>query len=568
MVVGALLLLLIGGAGYLFATGKLGRREAAYALRDRAQLTFSGDVFASAITPDGKQLAYITRHCPGGLCGYDVEIQDVGGTATHKILTGASAAYGLEWSPDRRNLIFYGTVNGRWGTYLVSALGGAPRYLTSGAAMFWAGGDSLLVAPQVTPDSVFYVKVTNLVGVVADSIRIAGPGGGVTGLSVMPSGRWIVALVVQAGRGRWQVFDRSGKVADQVVNSCTCPGRITNDALWLSRSGIGFESIVRMGIDPENGHLATRQDTLLSGLFNNFSVTADGGTLVIDDGTSDDELWAVSLADGLAGKFTPDKSRLRSSTRILAGISPDGGRVLLGRTLPSTTGQSEVRYSVMPFEGGAETQLNLTGKIRGVSWVDSVTVLYGSQTPTGLHTGLIDVRTGPRPGGFDIPDSLALGVTSVDGGWAWIVPTRDRVVVDRAGKRTEIAVPKWFEGVFDLDADPAGQRLMMLGWNAGTNDSLGVAVVPIDGGEPVMWARSYAEGGSARFLSDGSLLFQARPTQESVALNQVRGPGEIKRLGIIPRPVASVGVSSDLKRALVVERTYHGDAWRSRIVRQ
>ena len=76
--------------------------------------------------------------------------------ATHRILDGATAAYGLEWSPDRRNLIFAGTFGGRWGIYLVSALGGPPRYLSSGAAMFWAGGDSLLVGPPVSGgDSVF-----------------------------------------------------------------------------------------------------------------------------------------------------------------------------------------------------------------------------------------------------------------------------------------------------------------------------------------------------------------------------------------------------------------------------
>src|SRR6185437_4411138 len=156
----------------------------------------------------------------------------------------ATAAYSLEWSPDRRNLIFVGTVKGRWGFYLVSALGGPPRYLSSGAAMFWAGGDSLLVGPPLTSgDSVFQVKVTSIDGTVRDSIRVAGPGLGVAGLSVSPGGRWIVALVVQAGRGFWQVLDRHGMVADHVVNSCTCPGRITGDALWLTRSGVGFESI-------------------------------------------------------------------------------------------------------------------------------------------------------------------------------------------------------------------------------------------------------------------------------------------------------------------------------------
>ena len=116
-----------------------------FALRDRTQLTFSGAVFVSAVSPDGKQLAYVTHNCGAGGCSYAVDLQDVGGTATHRVLDGATAAYGLEWSPDRRNLMFIGTINRHWGLYLSSALGGPPRYLTSGGAMFWAGGDSLLV---------------------------------------------------------------------------------------------------------------------------------------------------------------------------------------------------------------------------------------------------------------------------------------------------------------------------------------------------------------------------------------------------------------------------------------
>ncbi len=221
--------------------GKAAASRESFALRDRTQLTTSGNVFVSAISADGKQLAYITHNCAADGCSFAVDIQDVGGTATHRILDNVSAGYGLEWSPDRRNLIFDGTWQGRYGYYLLSALGGTPRYLSPGAAMFWAGGDSLLVGPSgPSADSSFQVKVTSIDGTVRDSIRVAGPGLGLDGLSVSPGGKWIVALVVQAGRGFWQVFDRSGKVADHVLNSCTCPGRITRDALWLTRSGRGL----------------------------------------------------------------------------------------------------------------------------------------------------------------------------------------------------------------------------------------------------------------------------------------------------------------------------------------
>jgi len=55
----------------------------------------------------------------------------------------------LEWAPTAAPDL-RGDLERSRGFYLVSALGGPPRYLSSGAAMFWAGGDSLLIGPPVT----------------------------------------------------------------------------------------------------------------------------------------------------------------------------------------------------------------------------------------------------------------------------------------------------------------------------------------------------------------------------------------------------------------------------------
>jgi hypothetical protein len=395
------------------------------ALRDRTQLTFTGNVYASAISADGKQLAFITHDCKQGRCGYAVDVQDVGGTSTHRILDGATAAYGLEWSPDRRNLIFVGTLGRRWGFYLLSASAGrrassprAPRCSTRAATR------CSFAPPLTNLDSVFQIKVASLEGTIRDSIRVAGMGSGINGLSVSPGGKWIVALIVQKGRGFWQVFDRSGKVADQVLNSCTCPGRITADALWLTRSGTGFESIVRLAIDPATGKLATRQDTLLSGGFNSFSVTADGTTLVVDDGTSDYSLWAANGKDALQGKF-PAEPLLRSSTRINGQLSPDGALVLVRRNLPSPSGRTEPRFSIIPFAGGAERPLDAKGTPRGAFWVDSATVAIGGQSATGMHLSLLDARTGAPGRSLDLPDSLVQSVAVLPDGWAWI-PRHER----------------------------------------------------------------------------------------------------------------------------------------------
>jgi hypothetical protein len=521
------------------------------------------------VSGDGKQLAYVTHNCTADGCSYAVELQDVGGTATHRILDGASAAYGLEWSPDRRNLLFVGTLNRRWGFYLLSALGGPPRYLGASAAMFWAGGDSLLVGPQSAgSDSVFQVRVTSIDGTVRDSIAVAGPGLGLQGLSVSPGGRWIVALVIQGSRGLWQVLDRDGKVADRVLNSCTCPGRITNDALWLTRSGQGTESIVRIGLDSATGKLAERQDTLLSGSFNNFSVTADGSTLVIDDGAPDYSLWTVNLADALKGKFADAGRRFTTSSAVWSLISPDGSRLLIGRRVPTGAGTNERRYSLMPFAGGSEVALNIPGGAERASWVDSVTLEVASRAGAGLRVGLLDVRTGAMTRTTTIPDSLAADVRPLSDGWAWIPSSKDRVRVERAAKTVEIPKPAWFGQLDRLAVDAKNERVAMGGWNAGTYDSIGIAVAPLAGGTATFWTADAAEGADAMWLDDGSLLFAPRDTPESSLLYRLSGPGKPTRLGRIARPSAGISVSADLKHISVIERNYHGDAFTSRIVRR
>ena len=49
-------------------------------LGTKTQLTVSGNILFPAISPDGKQLAYVDRRCNGADCTYAVVEQDVGGT--------------------------------------------------------------------------------------------------------------------------------------------------------------------------------------------------------------------------------------------------------------------------------------------------------------------------------------------------------------------------------------------------------------------------------------------------------------------------------------------------------
>ncbi|HXJ32176.1 MAG TPA: hypothetical protein VNG35_16180, partial [Gemmatimonadales bacterium] len=564
-IVGAAVVLVAAGAGYALR-GSFGHSARA-ALGQKTQLTVSGGVYVPAISPDGKQLAHVTRHCTT-TCTYGVVVQDVGGTTTRSILEGATATYGLQWSPDRRNLVLQGTVHGRFGTYLLSALGGEPRFLTPGAATFFAGGDSLLIGPPYAPDSAYWIRVTGLDGTVADSIRVRGTGQGLAGISSVPGTQWILTLVVQQPHGLWQVIDRSGRVADHVVNACTCGGIATWDAVWLNREGdAAGESIVRIGLDRTNGHLAAKQDTMITGLFTNVSITADGAKMVMDMGTLDYSVWALDFADVTRGRF-PDGGRIaHASNRVSAEVSSDGGRVLIQRVVPTVGQHTEQRYSVAAFSGSGETPLAVAGTVLDVEWVDSVTVVVAAKSAGAAHLALTDVRTGAQRAGTDVPDTTIRSVAAWPGGWAWIPASSDRIVVLQGGRTREIKEPAWYAGIYQLAADPSGGRISFAGFNAANNDTLGIGVVTVSDGSITQWASVHADGGWAWFLPDQSLVVEVRESEESPVLFRVAAPGKLVRVGGSPRPLLGISVSGDLKRATATERAYQADAWMYEVVR-
>jgi hypothetical protein len=566
IVIGILLLAAIvaGGGAYAFRARAAPRASAA-SLGQRTQLTTAGIVLVPAISPDGKQLAYVTRKCSTGQCSYSIVVQDIGGSTTRSILEGATAAYYLEWSPDRRNLIFNGTFNGRIGTYLLSALGGTPRLLTSGVATFFAGGDSLLIGPPYHADSIYWIRVAGLDGGIRDSIRLTGNGQGVAALSAMPGTGWIITMILQQPHGLWEVIDRTGKVIDHVVNACTCGGVATRDAMWVSRAGDGVgESIVRIALDPLTGKLATRQDTMVTGLFTNFSLTEDGAGMVMDEGTYEFNVWSLDFADLLKGTYSDDRRVAHASSPVNAFISPDGARLLIRKSVPVGGNHVETRFSIMPFAGGPESAIGGANPVAAF-WSDSVTVGMSRQTPAGLHLAEIDVRTNAVRNEMDLPDSVLTWARALPDGWAWIPAAGDKLVVRRAGKTREYPKPQWYAFLFELNVDPARNRIFLGGNDRTTGDSLGLSVLNLADGSATMWATTFAELARTTVLDDGSVFLQVSRTQESLSFYKVTGPGQLQSLGDSPRPLRQVSVTRDMKHATALERDYRADAWMSKV---
>jgi tRNA A-37 threonylcarbamoyl transferase component Bud32 len=561
--------IVVGAVAALGASGRFATADTSAALRDRTQLTFTGKVSAPTLSADGKQLAYFTKECTGADCRFAIDVQDVGSTNTRRVLEGATAAYQLAWSPDRRNLIMAGTVGGRYGSFIVSVLGGAPRYLTAGAAAFYAGGDSLLLGGSGPSDSMFVVRVAGLDGTVRDSLRVPGPGAALSSLVSVPGTSRFVALVIQRPNGLWQVIDRNGTVTDRLLNSCTCGAAASGDALWMTRAGsTAAEAVVRVALDPMTGKFAAHQDTIYSGRFSNLSVTADGMQMAVDDGSYSFSVVASNLGELLHADAAVGRPLMQASNAVNATVSPDGARLLMRRSVPGADGLNEVRHSVVPFAGGAETPLHGSGKVLWARWHDSVTVLLRSHTPAGSRVAVVDVRTGQQGRSLEVPDSVIISATSLPDGWAWIPSKNDRIIVDRGGTRHEIRMPAWFHSVNHVEASPDGTRLLVVGWSASTSDTVRVDVVPTAGGSTIPWARRWAEGGTAMWLDDGSIALLVWSGSDAVTVRKLTGPGEEQVVGAIGHVASSLSLSRDLQRATLMWREYRGDAWMYRVVRQ
>jgi hypothetical protein len=537
-----------------------------FLLEQKTQLTSSANVLLPAISADGKQIAYFTQRCGNEGCTYDVLVQDVGGTATRAILTGATANYGVEWSSDRRNLLVNCTIGKRWGTYLVSALGSTPRFVGSGVAGFLAGGDSLLVGPAIGATPPFWIRVTTLGGDVRDSIPISDAGSGIGRILEVPGTRWTIVEVRHGEEGLWQIVDRRGKVAGRLTTSSfnILAGQQADQALWLSGAN---QSITRVPIDVTNGQFLARWDTI-PGPVEGFSITADGRSLITSQGTYDYGVWRTDLTGLLAGRL-PDSQRIaRASAPMQVEISPDGQRLRWIREVASAGGSAaEERIDITPYGDSMATPVNFTGSLIGAYWMDSVTLEIGTRRAGNqIHLGQVDVRSGREVNSFDFPpDSDAVDFTAVTNGWAWIDASGEHILVRQGSRTRTFPKPPWLWAMGRIIADDRGLRISYLGWGSEREDSLGVGVISLEDGSSTRWASIFAENGGTAFLPDGSMLLVIWERAQAITLYRMRAPGDLVRLGTIPRPVSDISVATDLKHALVTVRDYHADAWMARI---
>ena len=548
----------IGGSVALARRGRFAGGRVPVTLRDRTRLTNTGDARAPTISSDGKQLAYGTTQCGAAGCTQSVEIQNVGESESRRVLEGQRGAEPLAWSPDRRDLLVSATVNGREGQYLVSTSGTAPRFLFQwGAADFFAQGDSLLIMPYGRADSMIWIRVAGRNGVVVDSIPTRIAQQDCCCLWAVPRTSWIITCAVthlDSGRENmeWRVLDRHGRESDRKVLMIG-NARASTNALWIYRSrGDGAPTLVRVPFDSSTGRLAPTMDTVYSGEVTGFNVTADGATLVIDEGVEAFEVYALALPELLRGAFTANRSLMRSSVRMQAAVSPNGSKVVISQ--PGGAAGSS-RLSILPFGGGTASTISLPFPVWFVGWVDTVTLSFIFAKSDQRGFARLDARSGAVTAEWYSPDLRMEDYTSLpmEAGRG----SRSNgpgLRVHRAGDSTirTIATPPWNKYIWNVNVDSAGTRVVVSGPNRAM-DSIAIGVLPLSGGAPVPWATFLGTYGGAIFLNNGSVVCMITEYygSETRELYRIRAPGKVERLGATRRRLTSWGFTPDLRRAVV-----------------
>ncbi len=575
MLAGLGLAALLAAAG-LYASRRAAEPPSRLAEPTRTQFTFTGDVTAPAISPDGQRLAYIRRLCDAaGTCGQSLVVQDLGGAGSLTLLEGWAGLYNTEWSDDGRWLLVIGTdPAARYGTFILPSLGGPHRFVGAFAA-FLGGPDTLLVIPE--PDredgTTWWRVVTTRDGAVRDSFPVRLDGARIPGARAAPGGRMILAgqfTPVEDETGI--LLDRSGTIRDRISFS----GHRVLGGMWhderrilLSVQELSPEApryLARVEVDPERVRFAgepvrlARLDDQDAGYL---SVSRDGRTVATLAAVA---AWrAVTLGVDSRTRLLRVEREVTSATGgISAQVAPSGRWIAM--STPVAGDARRFGIQLQPFEGGPEAGLvPSTDSIMNWEWAPDRDVLYYT-TPDGPALAIHEVdaatRQSRRVGAILArPGSLQDFEPLQGGGFAWLVEGEGLVRYQLPGDEPrQLQVPR--SNIYFTSSAPGGFGIALLGWTRPAGDSLQIHVADLGSGTfRTVW-KGVVEDAAVAWMPDGTLYATLTESQGSRAGWTIPTDGRPPvRHGLVPFPRATYRITADGTRGSAAVTDLRTDAW-------
>lgn len=368
----ALLAIIVGGFFLL-------RRHPPQApiLPSHEQLTFTGNAYSPAISPDGNFIAYVNLEPSGE---EKVMVHDIGSGQAIEVFRGTNCSR-LRWLPDGSELsIAAGKDTKDFGIFIVPRLGGTSRQLDADVTYDLSPDGTQIANTFVNRKRIL---LTNKSTGESTSIPLKGSFTWLHDIDWSPLGN-LILFTTQDEKQRhaiWTVTvdgSQQNKVIEESTPIFSPRWSPKGDAIYYLLGRGQLKELWKISVAPDTGKPSKTATQVLSGIQagSEFNITSDGKRMLYTRELSFNNLW-LARVEGSGKDRTVRTKKLTTGTLLHGGpsISPDGKLIAFfrGDGLKSN-------IFILPVEGGSPQQITFLNSLNvSPAWSpDSTEIVFGS----------------------------------------------------------------------------------------------------------------------------------------------------------------------------------------------
>jgi len=346
------------------------------------QITYVGNAYYPAISPDGKFMAYVAIEQP------DIQklmIRDM--VSGHSLEAfQARRCRNLRWTPDSTEISFLAvTKDAGAGAFIVPRLGGSARALEAKEKWAWSPDGSKFATYSEDSKDILIINRTTGQSI---SIPLLWSSQRIEDIDWSPQGQFLCVMTSDEDDkyAIWSVSTdgtHQNKIFDQEIYDLGSPRWSPyGNAIYFTRVGKQQLELWKARISLETGKPIKSPSLVLEGLSegNDLSITSDGNQLLCAQEIQYSNIWLATITE--AGEDnSADVKKITSGTSFdsCPSISPDGKLIAFTRG----AGKKHNVY-IVPITGGEAQQ---------ISFLDSFN-FYPSWSPDGTEIAFISAKGG------------------------------------------------------------------------------------------------------------------------------------------------------------------------------